>query len=275
MARPWHEEAEAREESLTQRLAGKIAVITGAGSGLGRAVAQKFVGEEAAGLVLIDRDKEGLAATRGAISAPTSCDIHVCALDVTDSAALADAARKTETAFGGADVLVCAAGIIGPFGKIVDCAESDWIKVFNVNVHGTFLTVKHFIPLLRKRGRGSIVNFSSTAGLVGDPLLGPYSASKGAVTLMTRSLARNHAAENIRVNCVCPGSIDTPMLQSVFEDLTDPAARASREQEFKAFHPLGRFGRPEEVAEAVLYLTSEASSFVTGISLPVDGGSIA
>jgi NAD(P)-dependent dehydrogenase (short-subunit alcohol dehydrogenase family) len=260
---------------LAQRLAGKVAAVTGAGSGIGRAVARKFAGEGVAGLVLIDRDKDGLAATHEAIAAPPSCDIHVRALDVTDSAALADAARQAGMAFGGVDILVCAAGIIGPFGKIVDCPEGDWIKVFNVNVQGTFLTVKHFVPLLRKRGGGSIVNFSSTAGLVGDPLLGPYSASKGAVTLMTRSLARNHAAENIRVNCVCPGSIDTPMLRSVFEDLADPAERAKREQEFTAFHPLGRFGRPEEVAEAVLYLASEASSFVTGISLPVDGGSIA
>lgn len=256
-------------------LAGKIAVITGAGSGLGRAVARKFVTEDAAGLVLMDRDKAGLAATRETIAAPKSCDIQLRALDVTDGAALADAARKAEAAFGGTDIVVCAAGIIGPFGKIVDCSEEDWLRVFAVNVHGTFLTVKHFLPLLRKRGGGSIVNFSSTAGLVGDPLLGPYSASKGAVTLMTRSLARNHAAENIRVNCVCPGSIETPMLQSVFDDLKDPAARAEREREFKAFHPMGRFGKPEEVAEAVLYLASPASSFVTGISLPIDGGSIA
>jgi NAD(P)-dependent dehydrogenase (short-subunit alcohol dehydrogenase family) len=257
-------------------LAGKIAVVTGAGSGLGRAVAQKFAAEGAAGLVLIDRDKAGLADTRETIAAPKSCDIHARALDVTDSAALADAARKAEAAFGGADIVVCAAGIIGPFGKIVDCPEEDWLKVFAVNVHGTFLTVKHFLPLLRKRGGGSIVNFSSTAGLVGDPLLGPYSASKGAVTLMTRSLARNHAAENIRVNCVCPGSIETPMLQSVFDDLQDdPAAKAQREREFIAFHPMGRFGKPAEVADAVLYLASPASSFVTGISLPVDGGSVA
>jgi NAD(P)-dependent dehydrogenase (short-subunit alcohol dehydrogenase family) len=258
-----------------QRIVGKIAVVTGAGSGLGRAVAQKFAAEGAAGIVLIDRDKEGLATTREAIAAPRSCDIHARTLDVTDSAALAEAARKTEAAFGGADILVCAAGIIGPFGKIVDCSESDWLKVFAVNVHGTFLTVKHFVPLLRKRGGGSIVNFSSTAGLVGDPLLGPYSASKGAVTLMTRSLARNHASENIRVNCVCPGSIETPMLQSVFDDLADPVARVEREREFTAFHPMGRFGKPQEVAEAVLYLASSASSFVTGISLPIDGGSIA
>jgi NAD(P)-dependent dehydrogenase (short-subunit alcohol dehydrogenase family) len=239
-------------------------------------VAQKFAAEGAAGLVLIDRDKAGLADTRETIAAPKSCDIHARALDVTDSAALADAARKAEAAFGGADIVVCAAGIIGPFGKIVDCPEEDWLKVFAVNVHGTFLTVKHFLPLLRKRGGGSIVNFSSTAGLVGDPLLGPYSASKGAVTLMTRSLARNHAAENIRVNCVCPGSIETPMLQSVFDDLQDdPAAKAQREREFIAFHPMGRFGKPAEVADAVLYLASPASSFVTGISLPVDGGSVA
>jgi NAD(P)-dependent dehydrogenase (short-subunit alcohol dehydrogenase family) len=258
-----------------QRIAGKIAVVTGAGSGLGRAVAQKFAAEGAAGLVLIDRDEAGLAETRRLIGEVKGCAAHSHRLDVTDSAALAEASRKTEAAFGGADILVCAAGIIGPFGKIVDCPESDWLKVFNVNVHGTFLTVKHFVPLLRKRGGGSIVNFSSTAGLVGDPLLGPYSASKGAVTLMTRSLARNHAAENIRVNCVCPGSIETPMLQSVFDDLADPAARAEREREFTAFHPLGRFGKPEEVAEAVLYLASPAASFVTGISLPVDGGSIA
>jgi len=258
-----------------QRIAGKIAVVTGAGSGLGRAVAQKFAAEGAAGLVLIDRDKDGLGATREMIAAPKSCDVHARCVDVTDSDALADAARKAEAAFGGIDILVCAAGIIGPFGKIVDCSESDWLKVFAVNVHGTFLTVKHFVPLLRQRGGGSIVNFSSTAGLVGDPLLGPYSASKGAVTLMTRSLARNHAAENIRVNCVCPGSIETPMLQSVFDNETDPAARREREREFTAFHPLGRFGKPEEVAEAVLYLASPASSFVTGISLPIDGGSIA
>jgi NAD(P)-dependent dehydrogenase (short-subunit alcohol dehydrogenase family) len=131
------------------------------------------------------------------------------------------------------------------------------------------------VPLMRRGGGGAIVTFGSTAGLAGSPILGPYSATKGAVVLMTRSLAHSLAADNIRVNCVCPGSIETPMLEATFASAGDASARNARAAAMKARHPIGRFGKPDEVAAAVLFLASDEASFMTGVAMPVDGGRLA
>lgn len=257
------------------RFTGKLAAITGAASGLGRAVAVGMAREGARGLVLVDRDAAGLLETetlaRGAGCRDTIREV----LDVTDSPAMAAVAGRTAERFGGVDVVVSAAGILGPAVPIVDCQEEEWDRVFAVNVRGTYLTARHFVPLLRRRGGGAIVNFASTAGLAGSNVLGAYSASKGAVVLMTRSLALNHATENIRVNCVCPGSIETPMLRATIASAGGAAAQAEREEAFRLRHPMQRFGRADEVAEAVLFLASDAAAFVTGIAMPVDGGRLA
>jgi NAD(P)-dependent dehydrogenase (short-subunit alcohol dehydrogenase family) len=252
-----------------RRFEARIALVTGAASGLGREVALRLAAEGAARIVLLDRDAAGLrdlAREIGPTALAASCD-------VSDPVSIAQA-----FAAGGLDqldILVTAAGIIGPSLSIADCKPEDFDRVFAVNVRGTYLAVREAMPLLRKAGGGAIVTFASTAGLAGSAVLGPYSASKGAVVLMTRSLALAHAAERIRVNCVCPGSVETPMLDATFASAGSPAEVEARRIAFQAKHPLGRFGTTGEVAEAVLFLASDAASYLTGVALPVDGGRLA
>lgn len=250
--------------------AGKRCVVTGAASGLGREVAERL---SAAGarLCLLDRDEAALRDLAGGLAGAELSR----ALDVTDSAALAGVAADLGERFGGLDVLVNSAGMLGPAVSVADCPEDDWDRVFAVNVKGSYLAVRHFLPLIRRAGGGAVVNFASTAGLAGSGTLGPYSASKGAVVLMTRSLAIAHAAENIRVNCVCPGSIETPMLEATFASAGDAAAQEARRRQFRERHPMLRFGKAGEVAAAVLFLASDEAAYVTGVALPVDGGRLA
>ena len=252
---------------------GKTCVVTGAASGLGRASA-RLMAEAGGNLVLIDIDAPGLAET-GALCLDAGVEVLVRRTDVTESADVAAAAAATKERFGAAHVLASSAGIIGPTKPIIDCDEADWDRVFDINVKGTYLVARHFIPLMRKAGGGAIVNFSSAAGLVGSHELGLYGASKAALVMMTRSMALNHAAENIRVNCVCPGSIETPMLDLTLQSAGDESAQQARREKFLARHPLGRFGHADEVARVVLFLASDESSFVTGVALPVDGGRLA
>lgn len=251
------------------RFAGKIALVTGAASGLGQAVAVGLAKEGAGVVVLLDRDEAGLAAAAaevGGAAMPIQCDVSD-----PEGVAAAFAAAGVEAL----DILVTAAGIIGPAVPVADCEPDDWDRVFAINVRGTYLAVRHAVPLMRARGAGAIVTFGSTAGLAGSPVLGPYGASKGAVVMMTRGLALQHAADRIRANCVCPGSIETPMLDATFAAAGDPAAAEARRATFRAKHPLGRFGEANEVAEAALFLASDAASFITGVALPVDGGRLA
>jgi NAD(P)-dependent dehydrogenase (short-subunit alcohol dehydrogenase family) len=252
------------------RFAGRIAAVTGAASGLGRATALALA-REGARLLLFDRDATGLEETG------ERCPGAVLVLgDAASAADVARAAAEAEARLGPVELLATAAGILGPAVPAIEAEEADWDRVFAVNVKGTWLAARTFIPQMRKAGRGgAMVAFASTAGLAGSAALPAYSASKGAVVLLTRSLALTHAGEGIRVNCVCPGAIETPMLEATFAAAGDAAARAAREALWTARHPVGRFGRPEEVAETVLFLLSDAAGFITGTALPVDGGRLA
>jgi NAD(P)-dependent dehydrogenase (short-subunit alcohol dehydrogenase family) len=245
------------------RFVGKTAIVTGAGSGLGREVARRLAGEGAARLLLLDRDAAGLADSVAACGGVAEGRV----LDVADGAAW-DA-----LAVGTPDILVCAAGILGPAVPVAECSPEDWERVFAINVRGTYLAARRVVPAMRRPG--AIVNFASTAGLAGSAVLGAYSASKGAVVMLTKSLALSLATQGVRVNCVCPGSIETPMLEQTFASAGDGAAQAARAEAYRLRHPMHRFGQAGEVAEAVLFLASDAAGFVTGVALPVDGGRLA
>lgn len=256
-------------EPVSGRFAGCVAAVTGAAGALGRATALRLAGEGAR-LLLLDRDADGLSEVQKLC--PGSVTVVGDAASAADVKRAADTARQT---LGPVELLVAAAGVIGPSKNAIDVDEDEFDRVFAINVKGSWLAAKHFIPHMREIGRGSVVLFSSTAGLQGSPVYSIYSASKGAVTLLTKSLALNHATENIRVNCVCPGTIDSPMHRQGMAAIADPVARAEREVFQKAKHPMNRFGQPEEVAAGVLYLLSDDASYVTGHALPVDGGRLA
>lgn len=254
---------------MSDRFSGRVAAVTGAAGALGRATAI-MLAREGGRVLLFDRDGAGLAETAA------QCPGSLTAVgDVSSAADVERAARTARETFGPVEFLVAAAGVLGPAKILIDVDEVSFDRLFAVNVKGAWLAAKYFVPQMREVGRGSVVLFSSTAGIVGSPLLSAYSASKGAVTLLTRSLALNHAQENIRVNCVCPGTIDTPMAYANFAQAGDEAAQRERLEAMKAKHPMNRFGTPDEVAAAVLYLLSDAAGFTTGVALPVDGGRLA
>lgn len=252
-----------------QRFKDRVGAVTGAGSGLGRAIALALAAEGAK-LVLMDRDGAALESLL-----PHCPGSMVVAIDVSHAADLQQAATEALEKLGPASLLVTAAGILGPTQPAVEAAEEDWDRAFAVNVKGTWLAVKAFLPQMRQTGGGAIVTLASAAGLTGSAQLQTYSATKGAVVMLSRSLALAHGPEGIRVNCLCPGSIETPMLAATFDAAGNAEERAVRVAQFAARYPLRRFGKPEEVADAALFLLSEQASFLTGVSLPVDGGRLA
>ena len=172
---------------------------------------------------------------------------------------------------GGLDILFNNAGITRR-ATVLELSEADWDRVMSINVKSVFLLCKYAVPLMRQAGGGSIINTASGWGLVGGPKAVAYCASKGAVVLLTKAMAIDHGGDNIRVNCICPGDTDTPMLRDEARQVGEPGDRYLAEA---ARRPLRRVGRPDEIAQAALYLASDVSSFVTGTSLVVDGGGLA
>jgi NAD(P)-dependent dehydrogenase (short-subunit alcohol dehydrogenase family) len=191
--------------------------------------------------------------------------------DVSVAADCERAVRETVGVFGRLDILFNNAGLVRR-ATVLELTEAEWDRVMAVNVKAIFLMCKYAIPVMAQAGGGAIINAASGWGLVGGRKAAAYCASKGAVVNLTRALALDHAGQNIRVNCICPGDTDTDMLRDEARQLGEPADRFLADA---AQRPLGRVGQPEEIAQAVLFLASEASSFVTGAALVVDGGGTA
>ena len=245
------------------RLAGKVAFITGAASGIGFATALRFA-HEGANVIGLDLGK--CPDWKLVADAAPASDYHVA--DVRDAAAQSAAVAATVKSHGGVDILVTAAGIAGG-GPVHLLAQEDWQRVQDVNLTGTFLSAKAVLPSMIARRGGSIVTIASVEGLEGAEGGSTYNASKGGVILLTKNMAMDYGRLGIRVNCICPGFIDTPLFRSVVGNDAFPAQYRERIREQ---HKLGRFGRPEEIAGAALFLASDDASFVTGVALPVDGG---
>jgi NAD(P)-dependent dehydrogenase (short-subunit alcohol dehydrogenase family) len=249
-------------------LTDKVALITGSASGIGRAAALLFAREGAA-VAITDINQAGQAVAEEIVrNGGRAIFEHA---DVTQAAECQRVVERTLREFGGIHVLFNNAGIIRR-ASVMELSEEDWDRVMAVNVKSIFLMSRQVIPIMANAGGGSIINTASGWGLAGGPRAAVYCASKGAVVLLTKAMAVDHGPQKIRVNCICPGDTDTGMLRNEAQQLGE------REDSFlanSARRPLGRIGKPEEIAQAALYLASDASSFVTGTALVVDGGGLA
>jgi len=250
------------------RLKGRRALITGAASGIGRAIAELFACEGAA-VAVIDLNAAGRT-TAEAITAAGGRALFVRA-DVTRMEDCRRAVEVTLQAFGGLEILVNCAGIIRR-ASVLGTTEEEWDRVMAVNVKSVFLMSKYAIPAMVRAGGGVILNIGSGWGLKGGRDAVAYCASKGAVVNMTRAMALDHADLNIRVNCICPGDTDTPMLREEARQLGQAEGHFLASS---AERPLRRLGTPDDIAQAALYLASDAAAFVTGTALVVDGGGLA
>jgi NAD(P)-dependent dehydrogenase (short-subunit alcohol dehydrogenase family) len=244
------------------RLDGKVCVITGAGGGMGREAAILF-SAEGASVCAADVNLESAEAT-----AAEARDAFACQVDVADENSVAGMMDAAAERYGGIDVLYNNAGISpNDDGSVIETTVEAWDRVQDVNTKGVFLCCKHGIPHLQRRGGGSVINVASFVAIVGAATSQiSYTASKGAVLAMTRELAVQFAREGIRVNALCPGPVETPLLLSIFGD--DPAALERR----RAHWPTGRLAKPREVVNGALFLASDESSYVTGSTFLVDGG---
>jgi cyclopentanol dehydrogenase len=255
---------------MSGRVNGKVALITGAGSGIGQAVCERLASEGAT-VVVTSRTRAHVEAAARRVSDGGGKVGATFVLDVGDRAAVDQVVSEAGARFGRIDILCNNAGVGLPHAPTLqDVTDEEWDLVFRVNVRGMFWTCRAALPFIPDGG--AIVNVGSMNSFVAWPNDTPYTASKGAVLLFSKALALDVARKRIRVNCVCPGIIDTPLTRAFIERAEDPRAVID---EYKAVAPLGRMGTAAEVANCVLFLASDEASFVTGAALLVDGGSTA
>lgn len=246
---------------------GKVVLITGGNSGIGEAAAKQF-GAAGAKVVIAARNLDTSQAVVLEIEA-VGGNAHAVACDVTKAADCDAAVEASLERFGGLDVLFNNAGIIFRDRSALDTTDDHWAQTMAVNATGTFLMSRAAVAVMVARGGGSIVNNASYFGLVGGRGAAAYCASKGAVVQLTKAMALDHARQGVRINCVCAGSVDTPMLRGEMEEMGGVEVVRPL---FEDKHPIGRIASPEEIAAAVLYLASDDAGFITGTALTIDGG---
>ncbi len=255
----------AQGDSVT-RVAGKAAIVTGAGTGIGRAIALALA-REGAKVAVAGRRHEKLEEVAQAIrrgggeAVATVCD-------VSSEADSKQAVKDAEQAFGSVNVLVNNAGALS-VSTVEGISVEDWDRLMATNLKGPFLMSRAVLPAMRRAGGGAIVNVGSVLGLVAMKDRAAYCASKGGVTMLTKAMALDHAHEKIRVNCICPAIVETELIAELFSNSED--GRRARDARLTTL-PLGRFGKPDDIAELAVFLASEESSWMTGTAIPVDGG---
>ena len=248
---------------------GKVALITGGGNGIGRATALGFA-SRGAKVVIVDRDHAAGEATAG-ILRQQGGEAHFVPADVTQSAEVQNYVKVALDTYGSIDCFYNNAGIEGIVAPTYQYDEDMFDRVMAINVKGVFLGLRHVLPVMIKQGRGAVVNTASVAGLVASPGMSAYVASKHAVIGLTKTAAGEVARSGVRVNCVCPGPIDTRMIHSL-ESILNPEDPASVGTRYQSSIPIGRYGTANEVANLVIFLSSDLASNITGAQYVVDGG---
>ncbi|HUS69202.1 MAG TPA: SDR family oxidoreductase [Anaerolineae bacterium] len=246
------------------RMKQKVSIITGAQSGIGLATARRFAAEGAT-VVLADIKDASPAANE---LVGTGAQAHFVQTDVSNASQVEALLEQTLSAYGHLDVLVNNAGVELP-KRITDTTEAEWDRLMDVNLKGVFLCSRAAIPAMQRQGGGVIVNVGSELGVVGGSEIAAYCATKGGVVQLTKAMAVDHAADGIRVNCVCPGPVATPLLEATIHGSSDPEKERLRILDKTL---MKRFGHPKEIASAILFLASDESSYMTGSILLVDGG---
>lgn len=257
---------DARVSDIVTRLKGKVTIVTGGGSGIGRAIALALAAGGAR-VAVLGRRREPLEGVVKEIS-QVGGEAIALAADVTRDDEGRKAAGETEKAFGRIDVLVNNAGALS-VSTVDSISEEEWDRVLATNLKGPFLMSRAVLPAMRRVGGGSIINIGSVLGLVAMRDRAAYCASKGGVTLLTKAMALDHAHENIRVNCICPAIVETDLIRDLFSKTEE--GRKARDARMSTL-PLGRFGKPADIAGLAVFLASDESSWMTGVAVPVDGG---